>query len=163
MPSFRKDLHPFSLEGLSYLLGPDNSFAADLIAMYLERLKRILSTEEGLHLTFSSGDSEESIELSREAAIQMLRAVQVMTNDVVGEGQLTLSILGHQVVRAPECYGLLLRTQEVGDVVFSLPQAILQRLISDLTHLASSPPILQTSGDARGKTESSQPPANRRR
>ena len=42
------------------------------IAMYLERLKRVLSTERGLHLAFSSGDSEESLEFSWEAADQML-------------------------------------------------------------------------------------------
>ena len=42
--------------------------------MYLERLKRILSTERGLRLTFSSGDTEESIELSPKAADQILKA-----------------------------------------------------------------------------------------
>jgi hypothetical protein len=123
--------------------------------MYLERLKRVLSAEMGLHLEFSSGDSEESVELSREAADQMLQALQVMTSDAAGEAQLTLTVLGHQVVRTPEAYGLLLRTQEFGDVVFSLPQAVLQKLITDLTHLASSPLMLKTSvaatGNARGK------------
>jgi len=125
--------------------------------MYLERLKRVLSSEFGLHLEFSSGDSEESVELSREAADQMLQALQVMTSDAAGEAQLTLTVLGHQVVRTPEAYGLLLRTQEFGDVVFSLPQAVLQKLITDLTHLASSPPMLKTfdsvaaTGNARGK------------
>jgi hypothetical protein len=123
--------------------------------MYLERLKRVLSSEMGLHLEFSSGDSEESVELSREAADQMLQALQVMTSDAAGEAQLTLTVLGHQVVRTPEAYGLLLRTQEFGDVVFSLPQAVLQNLITDLTHLASSPLMLKTSvaatGNARGK------------
>jgi hypothetical protein len=140
-----------------------------MIAMYLERLKRVLSTERGLHLAFSSGDSEESLELSREAADQMLQALQVVTKQVAGEEQLTLNVLGHQVVRTPEAYGLLLRTQEFGDVVFSLPQAVLQRLITDLTHLASSPPMLRTldSGDAtehaRGKIEPPYPLANRHR
>lgn len=125
--------------------------------MYLERLKRVLSSEMGLHLEFSSGDSEESVELSREAADQMVQALQVMTSDAAGEAQLTLTVLGHQVVRTPEAYGLLLRTQEFGDVVFSLPQAVLQKLITDLTHLASSPPMLKTfdsvaaTGNARGK------------
>jgi hypothetical protein len=125
--------------------------------MYLERLKRVLSSEMGLHLEFSSGDSEESVELSREAADQMLQALQVMTSDAAGEAQLTLTVLGHQVVRTPEAYGLLLRTQEFGDVVFSLPQAVLQKLITDLTHLASSPLMLKTfdsvaaTGNARGK------------
>ena len=107
--------------------------------MYLERLKRVLSSEFGLHLEFSSGNSEESVELSREAADQMLQALQVMTSEAAGEAQLTLTVLGHQVVRTPEAYGLLLRTQEFGDIVFSLPQAVLQKLITDLTHLASSP------------------------
>jgi hypothetical protein len=139
------------------------------IAMYLERLKRVLSTERGLHLAFSSGDSEESLELSREAADQMLQALQVVTKQVAGEEQLTLNVLGHQVVRTPEAYGLLLRTQEFGDVVFSLPQAVLQRLITDLTHLASSPPMLRTldsgdaTGHARGKIEPPYPLANRHR
>ena len=128
--------------------------------MYLERLKRVLSSECGLHLEFSSGDSEESVELSREAADQMLQALQVVTSEAAGEAQLTLTVLGHQVVRTPEAYGLLLRTQEFGDVVFSLPQAVLQKLITDLTHLASSPPMLKTfdsvdsvaaTGNARGK------------
>ena len=131
--------------------------------MYLERLKRVLSSEMGLHLEFSSGDSEESVELSREAADQMLQALQVMTSDAAGEAQLTLTVLGHQVVRTPEAYGLLLRTQEFGDVVFSLPQAVLQKLITDLTHLASSPPMLKTfdsvaaTGNARGKIGTSHP------
>ena len=38
--------------------------------MYLERLKSVLSTERGLHLTFSSGDAEQCIELSPEAVEQ---------------------------------------------------------------------------------------------
>ena len=121
------------------------------IVMYLERLKRVLSTERGLHLTFSSGDTEESIELSPEAADQTSKTLQVVTREA-GEGQLTLTVLGHQVVRTHEAYGLLLRTQEFGDVVFSLPHAVLQRLITDLMQLASSPPASRTfgSGDATG-------------
>ena len=120
--------------------------------MYLERLKRALSTERGLYLTFSSGDTEESIELSAEASDQILQALQVLTSEAAGEDQLTLTVLGHQVVPTPEAYGLLLRTQEFGDVVFSLPEAILRRLITDLMHLASSPPALRTfdSGDTTG-------------
>ena len=137
--------------------------------MYVERLKRVLPTERGLHLAFSSGDSEESLELSREAADQMLQALQVVTKQIAGEEQLTLNVLGHQVVRTPEAYGLLLRTQEFGDVVFSLPQAVLQRLITDLTQLASSPPMLRTldseeaTGYARDKIEPPYPLANRHR
>jgi hypothetical protein len=120
--------------------------------MYVERLKRVLSTERGLRLTFSSGDTEESIELSPEAADQTLHTLQGVTSEIAGEEQLTLTVLGHQVVRTHEAYGLLLRTQEFGDVVFSLPQAILQRLITDLMQLASSPPASRTfgSGDATG-------------
>ena len=114
--------------------------------MYLERLKRVLSTERGLRLTFSSGDTEELIELSPKAADQTLQTLQVATSKSAGEEQLTLTVLGHQVVRTHEAYGLLLRTQEFGDVVFSLPQAILQRLITDLTHLASSTPASRTFG-----------------
>ena len=122
--------------------------------MYLERLKRVLSTERGLHLTFSSGDTEESIELSPEAADQTSKTLRVVTREIAGEGQLTLTVLGHQVVRTNEAYGLLLRTQEFGDVVFSLPHAILQGLINDLMHLASSPPASQTfgSGNAASRT-----------
>jgi hypothetical protein len=109
--------------------------------MYLERLKRILSTKRGLRLAFSSGPSEEVIELSPEAADQLLQALQTTGS----EGPLTLNVLGHQVVRSPDGYGLLVRTQEFGEIVFSLPQAVLQRLISDLMHLASSPPAGPTS------------------
>jgi len=120
--------------------------------MYLERLKRVLSTERGLRLTFSSGDTEESIELSPEAADQTLHTLQGVTGEIAGEEQLALTVLGHQVVRTHEAYGLLLRTQEFGDVVFSLPEAILQRLITDLMKLASSPPASRTfgSGDTTG-------------
>ena len=118
--------------------------------MYLERLKSVLSTERGLHLTFSSGDTEESIELSPEAADQTSKSLRIVTRETADEGPLTLTVLGHQVVRTHEAYGLLLRTQEFGDVVFSLPQAILERLITDLMRLASSPPVSRTfdSGDA---------------
>lgn len=120
------------------------------MVMHLERLKRVLSTERGLHLTFISGDREEAIELSSEAVNQTSKTLQVATRDVAGEGPLTLTVFGHQVVRTDEAYGLLLRTQEFGEVVFSLPHAILQRLITDLMHLASSPPVSRTfdSGDA---------------
>jgi hypothetical protein len=81
------------------------------------------------------------------------RALQVVTSDVTGEEQMTLTVLGHQIVRKPEAYGLRLRTQEFGDVVFSVPQAILRRLITNLTYLASSSPALQAfgSGDATGQ------------
>ena len=113
--------------------------------MYLERLKSVLSTERGLHLTFSSGDTENSIELSPEAVEQISKTLHGLTRDA-GEGPLTLTVLGHQVVRTHEAYGLLLRTQEFGDVVFSLPPAILKRLIGDLMQLASSPPAPQTFG-----------------
>lgn len=109
--------------------------------MYVERLTRVLTTGGGLHLEFGFGDSEESLELGREAADQILQALQV--TQVSGETQLTLNVLGHQVVRTPEAYGLLLRTQQFGDVVFSLPQAVLQKLATDLMHLASSPPMLR--------------------
>lgn len=112
--------------------------------MYLERLERVLSTERGLHLAFRAANSEELIELSQEAADQVLQALQVVAKKAAGQEPLTLTVVGHQVMRTPEAYGLLLCTQEFGDVVFSLPQAVLQRLITDLTHLASSPPILRT-------------------
>ena len=113
--------------------------------MYLERLKSVLSTERGLHLTFSSGDTEESIELSAEAIEQTSKTLHSVMRDA-GEGPLTLTVLGHQVVRTHEAYGLLLRTQEFGDVVFSLPEAILERVITDLMRLASSPPASRPFG-----------------
>jgi hypothetical protein len=124
--------------------------------MYLESLKRVFSTNRGLRLTFSSGDSEESLELSREAIAQMLQTLQ-LTGEVAREGPLTLAVLGHQVVRTPEAHGLLIRTHELGDVVFSLPPAILKMLIADLIRLSSSPAALPTSYaadavHARGKT-----------
>jgi hypothetical protein len=124
--------------------------------MYLESLRRVFSTKRGLRLTFSSGDSEESLELSQEAITQMLQALQG-TGEVARETPLTLGILGHQVVRTPEAHGLLLRTQELGDVVFSLPPAILKMLIADLIRLSSSSPAPPTSHaadvvHARGKT-----------
>jgi hypothetical protein len=119
--------------------------------MYLERLKSVLSTDRGLRLTFSSGDKEASIELSPEAVNQTSETLRTVTGDA-GEEPLTLTVLGHQVVRADAAYGLLLRTQESGDVVFSLPEAILQRLVTDLMKLASSPPASRRlgSGDATG-------------
>ena len=120
--------------------------------MYLERLKSVLSTERGLHLTFSSGDTEESIELSPEAADQTSKSLRIVTREIADEGPLTLTVLGHQVVRTHEAYGLLLRTQEFGDVVFSLPPAILKRLIGDLMRLASSPPTSQTFPGTRPPT-----------
>ena len=125
-------------------------------AMYLESLKRVFSTKRGLRLTFSSGNSEESLELSQEAIAQMLQTLQV-TSEVACEAPLTLAVFGHQVVRTPEAYGLLLRTQELGEVVFSLPPAILKMLIADLIRLSSSPPAPLTSHaadvvHARGKT-----------
>ena len=124
--------------------------------MYLESLKRVLSTKRGLRLTFSSGETEQQVELSQEAAAQTLRALQG-AGGAAGEGPLTLGVLGHQVVRTPDAYGLLLRTRELGDVVFALPPAILKMLVDDLMHLASSPPARPGShaGDvarAPGKT-----------
>ena len=121
--------------------------------MYFERLKHALLTETGLHLVLSSGDTEQSIELSSEAAGQILHALQGVTCQAADEGQLTVTVLGHQIMRTPEAYGLRLRTLELGDVVFSLPQAIVSRLTSDLIHLASSSPAAGTfeSEDRQGR------------
>src|SRR4029079_3656392 len=124
--------------------------SGDLV-MYLERLKSVRSTERGLHLTFSSSDTEASIELSPEAVEQTFKTLHGVTPDA-GEGPLTFTALGHQVVRTHEAYGLLLRTREFGDVVFSLPPAILKRLIGDLMRLASSPPTSQTFPGTRPPT-----------
>ena len=46
---------------------------------YLERLKRGVPTKRGVCLTFSSGKTEKTIELSREAAGQILQALQIPT------------------------------------------------------------------------------------
>ncbi|MGE3528563.1 MAG: hypothetical protein AB7G54_03950 [Methyloceanibacter sp.] len=124
--------------------------------MYLESLKRVVSTKSGLRLTFSSGKSEEQVELSQEAAAQTLRALQG-AGGAAGEGPLTLGVLGHQVVRTADAYGLLLRTRELGEVVFALPLPILKVLIGDLMHLESSPPARPAShaadvARASGKT-----------
>lgn len=108
--------------------------------MYLARLKSVLTTERGLHLTFSAGDTEKSIELSPEAVAQTSKSLRILTKEIAGEEPLTLTVLGHQIMRTHEDYGLLLRTQEFGDLVFCLPQAILERLMTDLLRLASSPP-----------------------
>lgn len=124
--------------------------------MYLERIRRASTTERGVQLTFSCGDTEQSIELSLEAAQHILRALLI--SEAPHEEQLTLTVFGHQVVRRPDAYGLLLRTQELGDVVFSLPQAILCKLASDLMHLGSSSPNARSfksesaAGYAPGKT-----------
>lgn len=121
--------------------------------MYLEHLKSVVATKRGMNLRYRSGDTEESIELSREAADQTLHTLRVATSENVGEGPLTLTVLGHQVLRTHEAYGLLLRTQQLGDVVFSLPLAILTRLITDLVRLESSPSTLRTvaSGEMNAK------------
>jgi hypothetical protein len=81
---------------------------------------------------------------TRDASEKLLRTIQLLGEGAVEE-PLTLTVMGHQVVRRPETYGLLLRTQELGEVVFSLPPAILQRLITDLMRLASSAPPLPLS------------------
>ena len=73
---------------------------------YLERLKRGLPTERGLRLTFSSGNTDKTIELSREAAGQILQALQIPTKKGTAEVRLTLTVLGHQVVQTPEAKGL---------------------------------------------------------
>jgi hypothetical protein len=121
--------------------------------MYLETLKRVVFGKEGLRLTFSSGDTEESLELSQNAVAQVLQTLQTI-GDATSEKPLTLRVFGHQVVRTPEALGLLLRTQELGEVVFSLPPPILKMLIADLMHLASSQPTspAQDVVHARGQT-----------
>ena len=106
---------------------------------YLERLKRGVPTKRGMRFTFSSGNTEKTIELSREAAGQILQALQIPTKKGDAEVRLTLTVLGHQVVQTPEAKGLLLHTKEWGIIVFSVPQGILQKLIADLVLLASSP------------------------
>ena len=87
----------------------------------------------------------------------MLRALQVVATEAIGEEPLMLTVLGHPVVRTPEAYGVFVRTRELGDAVFSLPRAVLQRLITDLLELSLSPPALQTyqpeAAQARGKTD----------
>jgi hypothetical protein len=101
---------------------------------YLKRLKRGVPTKRGVRLTLSSGNTEKTLDLSREASDQILRALQIPTKKGTAEAWLTLTVLGHQVVQTPEAKGLLLRTKEWGVIVFSLPQGILQKLIADLAH-----------------------------
>lgn len=79
------------------------------------------------------------IELSLHAALGILRTLR--TPMEARQKPFTLTVLGHQVVQNAEAKGLLLRTQELGVVVFSLPEGILQRLIADLAFLASSSPV----------------------
>jgi hypothetical protein len=118
--------------------------------MHFDRLKSALSTERGLLLTFDSGNKEASIELSPEASDQTLRTLSVVRKAMESSQPLTLSVSGHQVARTREAYGLLLRTQEFGDVVFSLPRGVLQKLIADLRHLeGSSPPNHAAKGFTR--------------
>lgn len=120
--------------------------------MYFERLKQGLLTKRGLQLTFSSSNAEQSVELSPEAAVQALQVLELMASEAADKGPITLTVEGHQVMRTPEAYGLNLRTQEFGEVVFSLPPQILQRLITDLMQLASSPPT-STTFDSGGAAE----------
>ena len=159
MPQAERIANPFSLQcchtlGTRSFILPAEVGHGFQIVLYLERLKRALSAEHGAHLTFSSGTTEQTVELSPEAADQVLQALQVLRSKPPGEDQLTLTVLGHQIMRAPEAYGLRLRTQELGEVVFSLPRLILRRLMTDLTHLASSPPASRTF-DSGEKTVSS--------
>ena len=86
-----------------------------------------------------SGQTKQTIELGLHAALDILRTLQ--TPMEARQEPFTLTVLGHQVVQNAEANGLLLRTQELGVVVFSLPEAILQRLIADLACLASSSPV----------------------
>ena len=116
--------------------------------MYIEQLKSGVPTERGVRLSFSSGNKEKTIEFSREAAGQILQALQVPTKTGTPEERFTLTVLGHQVVQSPEAKGLLLRTKEWGIIVFSLPQSILPKLIADLRYLASCP---SASADVRGR------------
>ena len=73
---------------------------------YLERLKRDVPTKRGVRLTFSSGNTEKTIEVSREAAGQILQALQIPTKKGTAGVQLTLTVLGHQIVQTPEAKGL---------------------------------------------------------
>jgi hypothetical protein len=53
---------------------------------------------------------------------------------------LTLTVVGHQIVRAADAKGLLLDTVELGTVVFVLPPKILHRLVTDLKSLDEAAP-----------------------
>jgi hypothetical protein len=106
--------------------------------IYFESLRRALSTGRGLRLTLSCGESEESIELTPRVAEQVLKAVAALTSEEPGESVLTITVQGHQVLRRRDEFGLLLRTQEFGDVIFSLPEQVIKGLIADLSRLASS-------------------------
>ena len=105
---------------------------------FFEDLLRCAPTERGLRLTFRCRGADRTIGLSWEATGRIFRALEVPTEKGIPAERLTLTVLGHQVVQAHEAKGLLLRTKEWGIVVFSLPQEILPKLITDLVHLVSS-------------------------
>ena len=72
---------------------------------YLERLKRDVPTKRGVRLTFSSGNTEKTIKVSREAAGQILQALQIPTKKGTAGVQLTRTVLGHQIVQTPRPRG----------------------------------------------------------
>ena len=86
-----------------------------------------------------SGQTKQTMELSPHAALDIPRTLE--TPMETRQEPFTLTVLGHQLVHNAEAKGLLLRTQELGVVVFSVPEGVLQRLIADLAFLASSPPV----------------------
>ena len=86
-----------------------------------------------------SGQTKQTVELSPHAALDIQQTLQ--TPMEARQEPFTLTVLGHQIVQNAEAKGLLLRTHEMGVVVFSLPEGILQRLIADLAFLASSSPV----------------------
>ena len=83
------------------------------------------------------GQTKQTKELIPHAALDLLRALQTPMEASARQEPLTLTVLGHQIVQNAEAKGLLLRTQELGAVVFSLPEGILQRLIADLAFLTA--------------------------
>jgi hypothetical protein len=114
-----------------------------------DELLRCVPTQSGLRLTFRCGEADRTIELGWEATGRILRALEVPSEKGMPAERLTLTVLGHQVCRAHEAKGLLLRTEEWGSVVFSLPQEILPKLIADLVHLASFPSGTRREGKHR--------------
>jgi hypothetical protein len=119
---------------------------------FFEDLLRCAPTERGLRLTFRCGGADRTIGLSWEATGRILTTLEMPTEKPIPAERRTLTVLGHQVVQAHEAKGLLLRTKEWGIVVFSLPQEILPKLITDLVHLASTRSSLPTGQcDQRGR------------
>lgn len=86
--------------------------------------------------------------LSRGAFLNLLTACSEEEQlSEINQEPFTLTVLGHQIVQSAEAKGLLLRTAELGVMVFSLPEGILQRLIANLASPDFEPLTSQSDTD----------------